>query len=154
MPGSKANDSMIVHPFSTGFERKSAARSIRTLPVLTTMREPWPLQIVAAVIVCYRHKRGEKEESQYMALGSVQKSTVIGKYRVHAKDCGSPEVQVALLSERIAQLTEHFKLHAKDHASRRGLLMMVNRRRRLLDYLKDRHADRYRQVIQSLGIRR
>ena len=89
-----------------------------------------------------------------MALGSAQKSVVVEKYRVHPKDTGSPEVQVALLSERIAQLTEHFKLHKKDHASRRGLLMMVNRRRRLLDYLKDRHADRYKLVIQSLGIRR
>jgi small subunit ribosomal protein S15 len=89
-----------------------------------------------------------------MALGNARKSAVIGKYRIHAKDCGSPEVQVALLSERIAQLTEHFKLHLKDHASRRGLLRMVNRRRRLLDYLKNRHADRYKQVIQSLGIRR
>ena len=89
-----------------------------------------------------------------MALGSAQKSAVIGTYRVHPKDTGSPEVQVAILSERIAQLTEHFKLHKKDHASRRGLLMMVNKRRRLLDYLKDRHADRYKLVIQSLGIRR
>ena len=89
-----------------------------------------------------------------MALGSAQKVAVIGKYRVHPKDTGSPEVQIAVLSERIAQLTEHFKLHKKDHSSRRGLLMMVNKRRRLLDYLKDRHADRYKQVIQSLGIRR
>jgi len=89
-----------------------------------------------------------------MALGNTQKSAVIGRYRTHASDCGSPEVQIALLSERIGQLTEHFKLHKKDHASRRGLLMMVNRRRRLLDYLKDRHTDRYKQIIQSLGIRR
>ena len=89
-----------------------------------------------------------------MALVSVQKAPVIGKYRVHPKDTGSPEVQIALLSERIGQLTDHFKLHKKDHASRRGLLMMVNRRRRLLDYLKDRHTERYKQVIQSLGIRR
>lgn len=89
-----------------------------------------------------------------MALGSAAKLAVIEKYRVHPKDCGSPEVQVAILSERISQLTEHFKLHKKDHASRRGLLKMVNRRRRLLDYLKNRHADRYKQVIQSLGIRR
>ena len=89
-----------------------------------------------------------------MALGSAQKLVVVGKYRVHPKDTGSPEVQVALLSERIAQLTEHFKLHKKDHSSRRGLLQMVNKRRRLLDYLKDRHAERYKQVIQSLGIRR
>ena len=89
-----------------------------------------------------------------MALGSAAKSVVIEKYRVHATDCGSPEVQVAILSERISQLTEHFKLHQKDHSSRRGLIQMVNRRRRLLDYLKNRHADRYKQIIQSLGIRR
>ena len=89
-----------------------------------------------------------------MALGSAAKSVVIEKYRVHANDCGSPEVQVAILSERISQLTDHFKLHAKDHASRRGLLMMVNKRRRLLEYLKNRHRDRYKEVIQSLGIRR
>ena len=89
-----------------------------------------------------------------MALVSTQKAPVIGKYRVHHKDTGSPEVQIALLSERIGQLTEHFKLHKKDHASRRGLLMMVNNRRRLLDYLKDRHVERYKQIIQSLGIRR
>ena len=112
-----------------------------------------PLQIVPAVLLFYVKQRGEEEQSQ-MALGNTQKAAVIGKYRTHASDCGSPEVQIALLSERIGQLTEHFKLHQKDHASRRGLLMMVNRRRRLLDYLKDRHTNRYQQIIQSLGIRR
>jgi small subunit ribosomal protein S15 len=89
-----------------------------------------------------------------MPLASAQKSPIIDKYRVHAKDTGSPEVQIAILSERIGQLTEHFKTHKKDHASRRGLLMMVNRRRRLLDYLRGRHQDRYQQVIASLGLRR
>ena len=89
-----------------------------------------------------------------MPLVSAQKAPIIDKYRVHAKDTGSPEVQIAILSERIVQLTEHFKTHKKDHASRRGLLMMVNRRRRLLDYLRGRHQDRYKQVISSLGIRR
>jgi small subunit ribosomal protein S15 len=89
-----------------------------------------------------------------MGLASVQKAPIIEKYRAHTKDTGSPEVQIAILSERIGQLTEHFKLHKKDHASRRGLLMMVNKRRRLLDYLKDRHTSRYKEVIQSLGIRR
>jgi len=89
-----------------------------------------------------------------MPLVSAQKAPIIDKYRVHAKDTGSPEVQIAILSERIGQLTEHFKTHKKDHASRRGLLMMVNRRRRLLDYLRGRHQDRYKQVISSLGIRR
>lgn len=89
-----------------------------------------------------------------MPLGSAQKAPVMEKYRVHAKDTGSPEVQVAVLSERIGQLTGHFKTHQKDHASRRGLLMMVNRRRRLLDYLKSRHHQRYQDLIQSLGLRR
>lgn len=89
-----------------------------------------------------------------MPLVSAQKAPIIEKFRVHGKDTGSPEVQIAILSERIGQLTEHFKMHKKDHASRRGLLMMVNRRRRLLDYLRVRHQDRYKQVISSLGIRR
>ena len=89
-----------------------------------------------------------------MPLVSAQKSPIIDKYRVHAKDTGSPEVQIALLSERIGQLTEHFRSHKKDHASRRGLLMMVNKRRRLLDYLRGRYQDRYKVVIASLGIRR
>jgi small subunit ribosomal protein S15 len=89
-----------------------------------------------------------------MGLASAQKSPIIEQYRLHRKDTGSPEVQVAILSERIGQLTEHFKTHKKDHASRRGLLMMVNTRRRLLDYLKDRHPERYKEVIQRLGLRR
>ena len=89
-----------------------------------------------------------------MGLASTQKSPIIEKYRLHRSDTGSPEVQVAILSERIGQLTEHFKTHKKDHASRRGLLMMVNKRRRLLDYLKDRHPERYKEVIQRLGLRR
>jgi small subunit ribosomal protein S15 len=89
-----------------------------------------------------------------MPLVSTQKAPIIDKYRVHEKDTGSPEVQIAILSERIGQLTDHFKTHKKDHASRRGLLMMVNRRRRLLDYLRGRHQDRYQQVIASLGLRR
>lgn len=89
-----------------------------------------------------------------MGLGSDRKLAIAEKFRVHPKDTGSPEVQIALLSERITQLTEHFNIHKKDHSSRRGLLMMVNKRRRLLDYLKDRQTDRYKQIIQSLGIRR
>ena len=89
-----------------------------------------------------------------MPLVSTQKAPIIAKYRTHAKDTGSPEVQIAILSERIGQLSDHFKTHKKDHASRRGLLMMVNTRRRLLDYLKIRHQARYQEIIQSLGIRR
>ena len=89
-----------------------------------------------------------------MALAVEEKSQVIDKYRVHKSDSGSPEVQVALLSTRILQLTEHFKTHHKDHHSRRGLLTMVARRRKLLKYLKDRSPERYKTLIQSLGIRR
>lgn len=82
------------------------------------------------------------------------KSSVIEQYKVHPTDTGSPEVQIALLSERISYLTDHFKTHKKDHASRRGLLKMVGRRRRLLDYLKSKDIERYRGVIQRLGIRK
>jgi small subunit ribosomal protein S15 len=87
-------------------------------------------------------------------LAREQKQSVIGQYRTHTTDTGSPEVQIAILSERIGQLTEHFKTHKKDHASRRGLLMMVSKRRRLLDYLKAYDSERYKDVIQKLGIRK
>ena len=89
-----------------------------------------------------------------MPLAKEAKQAVIEKYRQHPKDVGSPEVQIAVLSERIAQLTDHFKAHKKDHASRRGLLAMVSRRRRLLDYLKRSDPERYKQIIQKLGARR
>ncbi len=87
-------------------------------------------------------------------LAREQKQDVIGRFRTHASDTGSPEVQIAILSERISQLTDHFKAHAKDHASRRGLLIMVSKRRRLLDYLKKYDTERYKTVIQKLGIRK
>jgi small subunit ribosomal protein S15 len=87
-------------------------------------------------------------------LAREQKQSIIDTYRTHASDTGSPEVQIAILSERIGQLTEHFKTHKKDHASRRGLLMMVSKRRSLLDYLKKYDTDRYKTVIQKLGIRK
>jgi small subunit ribosomal protein S15 len=87
-------------------------------------------------------------------LSTERKSEVITTYRAHANDTGSPEVQVALLSERINYLTEHFKTHVKDHHSRRGLLKLVGQRRRLLDYLKGKNADRYGDVIKKLGIRK
>jgi small subunit ribosomal protein S15 len=83
-----------------------------------------------------------------------QKSDLINQYRVHDADTGSPEVQIALLSNRITYLTEHFKTHAKDHHSRRGLLKLVGRRRRLLDYLKNVDVERYRTIIDKLGIRK
>jgi small subunit ribosomal protein S15 len=87
-------------------------------------------------------------------LAREQKQDVITRFRTHEKDTGSPEVQIAVLSERIVQLTDHFKSHNKDHASRRGLLMMVSKRRRLLDYLKTYDSERYKDVIQKLGIRK
>jgi small subunit ribosomal protein S15 len=96
--------------------------------------------------------RKDKEET--MALAAERKSAVVQKFARKPGDTGSPEVQIALLSERISYLTEHFKVHAKDHHSRRGLLMLVGQRRRLLDYLKSKNVDRYRAVIQSLGIRK
>jgi len=80
--------------------------------------------------------------------------TIIDEFGTHATDTGSPEVQVALLTERINHLTEHLKTHSKDHHSRRGLLMMVGRRRRLLDYLRAQNVERYRTVIAQLGLRR
>ncbi len=83
-----------------------------------------------------------------------RKSELIGSYRTHDADTGSPEVQVAILSERISSLTEHFKVHAKDHHSRRGLLKLVGQRRRLLDYLKGKDSDRYAVLIKRLGIRK
>jgi len=83
-----------------------------------------------------------------------QKTELITNYRTHDGDTGSPEVQIALLSNRITYLTEHFKSHAKDHHSRRGLLKLVGRRRRLLDYLKKTDQERYRSIIDKLGIRK
>lgn len=89
-----------------------------------------------------------------MALSQQNKAHVVEKFRTHQADTGSPEVQIALLTERIKQLTEHFKIHIKDHHSRRGLLMLVSQRRRLLDYLRSRDVARYRTLITGLGIRR
>jgi small subunit ribosomal protein S15 len=87
-------------------------------------------------------------------LAPAQKTEIITKFRTHDSDTGSPEVQIAILSQRIGELQEHFKNHKKDHGSRRGLLMLVSKRRRLLDYLKKTDSDRYRDVIGKLGIRK
>jgi small subunit ribosomal protein S15 len=89
-----------------------------------------------------------------MAQDSDVKQSVISKFRLHETDTGSPEVQVALLSQRIESLTEHFKTHKKDHHSRRGLLKLVGQRRRLLDYLKRSSVERYRTVVGSLNLRK
>jgi len=89
-----------------------------------------------------------------MALTADRKSELIGQFRNHETDTGSPEVQIAILSERINDLTDHFKTHKKDHHSRRGLLKMVSQRRRLLDYVRGRDVERYRKIISELGIRK
>jgi len=89
-----------------------------------------------------------------MALTRDSKSQIIANFKVHDSDTGSPEVQIAVLTERISYLTEHFRVHRKDHASRRGLLTMVSKRKRLLGYLKRHNANRYKQVIDRLGIRK
>lgn len=89
-----------------------------------------------------------------MSIDTAQKAQIMKDYQRGAADTGSPEVQVALLTARINDLTGHFKTHAKDHHSRRGLLKMVSRRRRLLDYLKSRNTDAYRSLIERLGLRK
>jgi small subunit ribosomal protein S15 len=93
-------------------------------------------------------------EDHPVALSKDRKTALIGSYKTHDGDTGSPEVQVAILSERINYLTDHFKTHAKDHHSRRGLLMLVGKRRRLLDYLKTKDAHRYADLIKRLNIRK
>ena len=89
-----------------------------------------------------------------MSLTSEEKLPIIEEFRSHDKDTGSAEVQIAILTKRIDDLTEHLKTHSKDHHSRRGLLKMVGRRRRLLDYLKEKDVERYREIIERLGLRR
>ena len=89
-----------------------------------------------------------------MSLSKDQKQEIISRYKLHDLDSGSPEVQIALLTERIRQLTEHFKRHTTDHHSRRGLLKMVGRRRKLLDYLRDNKQDSYKSLVKELGLRR
>jgi len=89
-----------------------------------------------------------------MALPKEVKKGVITKYQLHERDSGSPEVQIALLTERITQLSKHFQVHKKDHASRRGLLKMVSQRRKLLDYLKNNRIEKYRAIIKELNIRK
>lgn len=89
-----------------------------------------------------------------MSIDSTRKAQIIKEFQRAAGDTGSPEVQIALLTARINQLTEHFKIHTKDHHSRRGLLKLVSRRRRLLDYLKSRNSEAYRKLIDRLGLRK
>jgi small subunit ribosomal protein S15 len=89
-----------------------------------------------------------------VVLSTTDKKKLIDKYRLHDSDTGSPEVQVGLLTHRISYLTEHLKMHKKDHHSRRGLLMLVGRRRRLLNYVKNKDVNRYRAIIETIGLKR
>jgi small subunit ribosomal protein S15 len=99
-------------------------------------------------------KERERKSGDHMGIAQPNRQDVIEQFRVHQTDTGSPEVQVALLSQRIDHLTGHFKIHVKDHHSRRGLLKLVGQRRRLLDYLKKSDFERYQSLIQRLGIRK
>jgi ribosomal protein S15 len=113
---------------------------------------------IAAAVSILKSKRDQEHRAGHDVSGGVElsaaKLALIEQFRVHTKDTGSPEVQIALLSERISYLTTHLKSHAKDHASRRGLIMMVNKRRRLLDYLNRRDPDRYREIVERLSLRK
>ena len=109
-----------------------------------------PLPVSGASL---RHT-GPRVEDSRLPLTKERKTTLIESYRTHGSDTGSPEVQVAILSDRITYLTDHFKTHAKDHHSRRGLLKLVGQRRRLLDYLRSNDTDRYAELIKRLGIRK
>jgi small subunit ribosomal protein S15 len=115
------------------------------------------LRLFTSIDRCGRNtstKRKEREKSGDMGIAEPQKKQMIEQFRTHPTDTGSPEVQVALLSQRIEYLTGHFKVHVKDHHSRRGLLKLVGQRRRLLDYLRSSDFGRYQNLIQRLGIRK
>jgi small subunit ribosomal protein S15 len=106
------------------------------------------------LIARYKQIETRRQECTRLVLARAQKKSLIDQYGTHPTDTGSPEVQIALLSERIGQLTDHFKTHQKDHGSRRGLLMLVSKRRRLLDYLKLYDSERYKTVVHKLGLRK
>jgi small subunit ribosomal protein S15 len=137
---------------------------LQSLTSLHGESQPEPLVINILRVgsgVCYspwveEKTKREKTMNGFGGEGDLReaKSMLIEQYRAHVKDTGSPEVQIALLSERINYLTTHLKAHLKDHASRRGLIMMVNKRRRLLDYLNRRDPDRYREIVARLSLRK
>jgi small subunit ribosomal protein S15 len=123
--------------------------------VMKSKRPGQALQGVGRMLETIQLKRRKEEaERRFMGTSEQRKQNVVEQFRVHPTDTGSPEVQVALLSQRIDHLTEHFKSHVKDHHSRRGLLKLVGQRRRLLDYLRDHDVARYESLIQRLGIRK
>jgi small subunit ribosomal protein S15 len=112
------------------------------------------LQFAVAMPSAHPVARTEKDGVDLVALTAEQKKTILGEYGLHDTDTGSPEAQVALLTKRIADLTEHLKVHKHDHHSRRGLLLLVGRRRRLLKYVAQVDVARYRALIERLGLRR
>jgi small subunit ribosomal protein S15 len=118
------------------------------------LENPAALHRLISMLEKLSNKKGKREKSGDMGIAQQQKQGVIEQFRLHQTDTGSPEVQVALLSQRIDHLTGHFKVHVKDHHSRRGLLKLVGQRRRLLDYLKENDFERYQGLIQRLGIRK
>jgi small subunit ribosomal protein S15 len=139
-------------PTATAAKRSQARRSrvckCKTGREFTRLRDAWySLPLIA-------ERKEESRGGQSVSFSKAQKTEVISGYRTHETDTGSPDVQVALLSERISYLTEHFKSHPKDHHSRRGLLQLVGQRRRLLEYLKGKDLSRYRVLIGKLGIRK
>jgi small subunit ribosomal protein S15 len=115
-----------------------------------------PARHCASIFNVEEETKSREQGTAFQGEGGLMevKAELIEQFRTHTKDTGSPEVQIALLSERINYLTTHLKAHAKDHASRRGLIMMVNKRRRLLDYLNRRDPDRYREIVERLSLRK
>jgi small subunit ribosomal protein S15 len=113
-----------------------------------------PLDAASGAIASHRLPAPAGQGEEDMAMTTARKSEIISAHKQNDTDTGSPEVQIAILTDRITYLTEHFRTHKKDHHSRRGLLKLVGRRRRLLRYLKTNQADRYQAIIKSLGLRR
>jgi small subunit ribosomal protein S15 len=132
-------------------EQARAGLRIASFPFRTP---PLPPPRPHGILNRHQDKSKTEQECTRVVLAREQKKSVIDRYQTHATDTGSPEVQIAIISERIGQLTDHFKTHQKDHGSRRGLLMLVSKRRRLLDYLKRYDSERYKAVIGKLGIRK
>ena len=125
---------------------------LKSVPLIAALVWWFPrMRVILYGVTTYDKKSRSAPEA---VLAREKKTALIDQYRTHDTDTGSPEVQIAILSTRIGELTEHFKTHKKDHASRRGLLMMVSKRRSLLDYLRKSDTERYKVVIQKLGIRK
>jgi small subunit ribosomal protein S15 len=141
-------------PRSRTFPLKNGIR-VKTLQLWALLRsEAITLQLKEGCVTLDESTRRGKFRGRRRGHLSAPKAALIEQFRSHVKDTGSPEVQIALLSERINYLTTHLKSHVKDHASRRGLIMMVNKRRRLLDYLNRRDPDRYREIVERLSLRK